>query len=74
MVAALNDDHGRVSYSSMKAQRISLPLAAWIENKYIVTWSSGADLLPAGDGAGSQVESLHVLILVRVHSRHSSFN
>jgi hypothetical protein len=48
MVAALKDGHGRVNYSEAK-QRAYAPVAAsWIENKYVVTWSSSADL-KAGD-------------------------
>jgi C-terminal processing protease CtpA/Prc len=46
MVAALKDGHGRVTYSAMKPQGHAPAVAAWIENKYIVTWSSIADLKP----------------------------
>jgi C-terminal processing protease CtpA/Prc len=46
MVAALKDGHGRVTYTAMKPQGHAPAVAAWIENKYIVTWSSSADLKP----------------------------
>ena len=69
MVAALKDGHGRVMYSGMKPQGHAPVIAAWIENKYIVTWSSSADLKPGdeivvinGRPAAAVLEEMETLI------------
>lgn len=69
MVAALKDGHGRVTYSAMKPQGHAPAVAAWIENKYIVTWSSIADLKPGdaivainGKPAAAVLEEMEELI------------
>jgi C-terminal processing protease CtpA/Prc len=46
MVASLKDGHGRVTYSAMRPRGHVPATAAWIENQYIVTWSSTAELAP----------------------------
>jgi hypothetical protein len=49
MVVALKDGHGRVIYSAAKVQGHAPVIAAWIENKYIVTWSASPDLKPGDE-------------------------
>jgi hypothetical protein len=48
MVAELQDGHGRVMFAEMKAQGHAPVMAAWIENRYIVT-SSSVEQVKAGD-------------------------
>ena len=69
MVAELKDGHGRVMFSGMKPQGHAPVMAAWIENKYIVT-SSTVDQLKPGDEivaidgkpAGTVLEDMEKLI------------
>ena len=49
MVAELKDGHGRVTFSGMKRQGHAPVMAAWIENKYIVTSSSVEQLKPGDE-------------------------
>jgi len=69
MVVALKDGHGRVTYSAARMQGHAPVIAAWIENKYIVTWSSSADLKPGdeivainGRPAAAVLEEMETLI------------
>jgi hypothetical protein len=49
MVADLKDGHGGVMFSGMKAQGHAPVMAAWIENKYIVTSSADEQLKPGDE-------------------------
>ncbi|HMD72134.1 MAG TPA: S41 family peptidase [Bryobacteraceae bacterium] len=69
MVASLKDGHGRVTYSAMKPQGHAPATAAWIGNKYIVTWSATAELTPGdaivainGKPAAAVLEEMEKLI------------
>jgi hypothetical protein len=69
MVAELQDGHGRVMFAEMKPQGHAPVMAAWIENKYIVTSASVEPLKPGdeivainGKPAGVVLEDMEKLI------------
>ncbi len=69
MVAELGDGHGRVTFSGMKPQGHAPLMAAWIENKYIVTSSAVDEIKPGdeiaainGKPAGQVLEEMEKLI------------
>ena len=49
LVAELEDGHGRVMFAGMKPQAHAAVMAAWIQNKYIVTSSSVGQLKPGDE-------------------------
>jgi len=69
LVSELEDGHGRVGYAAARAQGHAPVMAAWIENKYIVTSASVGELKPGdeivainGKAAGVVLEEMEKLI------------
>ncbi|MGD0776542.1 MAG: S41 family peptidase [Candidatus Solibacter sp.] len=69
MVAELEDGHGRVTFAGVKPQARARVMAAWIENKYIVTASAVEQLKPGdeivainGKPAGTVLDEMEKLI------------
>ncbi|MDR3719711.1 MAG: S41 family peptidase [Bryobacteraceae bacterium] len=69
MVAELRDGHGRVMFTDMKPQSHAPVMAAWIENRYVVTASVVEPIKPGdeivavnGNAAGALLEDMEKLI------------